>query len=111
MRPWISIIVCGVMVAAAGVACGQEMQVHGDTQREPFILESWTMDGGGGLVTGGPYELLTTIGQPEAGVAVGEDYVLMSGFLPGGDLGILFAGGFESGNTDRWSITVGGGLR
>ena len=45
-----------------------------------------TIDGGGGRSSGGPYELLSTIGQPDAAWSSGGDYELLGGFLPGGPL-------------------------
>jgi hypothetical protein len=48
---------------------------------------SWnTIDGGGGRSSGGPYELLSTIGQPDAAAMSGGNYELLGGFLPGGPL-------------------------
>ncbi len=45
---------------------------------------SWhTIDSGGGVSSGGPYTVMVTIGQPEAGVASGGDYELLGGFWPG----------------------------
>ena len=45
-----------------------------------------TIDGGGGRSSGGPYELLVTIGQPDAAAVSGGNYELLGGFLPGGPL-------------------------
>ncbi|MCP4708923.1 MAG: hypothetical protein GY869_09885 [Planctomycetes bacterium] len=41
-----------------------------------------TIDGGGGRSTGGTYTLEGTIGQPDAGLLSGGDYVLAGGFWP-----------------------------
>ena len=51
-----------------------------------YELSWYTVDGGGGQISGGDYELTTTIGQPEAGAASGGDYELLGGFWPGGPL-------------------------
>ncbi len=57
-----------------------------------YILTWWTIDNGGSgggigttkQLTGGPYELLSTVGQPEAYADInGGDYTLRSGFWPG----------------------------
>ena len=41
---------------------------------------SWhTIDGGGGLSSGGQYRVHGTIAQPEAGVMAGDDYELLGG--------------------------------
>ena len=51
-----------------------------------YELSWYTIDGGGGRSSGGPYELLGTIGQPDAAWSSGGDYELLGGFLPGGPL-------------------------
>lgn len=64
-----------------------------------------TIDGGGGTSTGGPYELVGTIGQHDAGVVSGGDYVVSGGFWAGSfgcvvnitDLRILAEWWLESG--------------
>ncbi len=45
-----------------------------------------TIDGGGGRSSGGPYELVGTIGQPDAAWSSGGNYELLGGFWPGGPL-------------------------
>jgi hypothetical protein len=71
-----------------------------------FELEWWTVDGGGGASSGGGYQLGAVIGQPDAGVHAGGDYELEGGFWPGVSPLLVFADGFESGDTSRWSQTV-----
>ena len=45
---------------------------------------SWnTIDGGAGTSTGGAFELIGTIGQPDAAVMSGGGFVLAGGFVPG----------------------------
>ena len=45
---------------------------------------SWhTIDGGGGVSSGGTYTLMGTIGQPEAGAMSGGRYEMVGGFWPG----------------------------
>ena len=51
-----------------------------------YELNWYTIDGGCGRSTGGPYELIATIGQPDAAWSSGGDYELLGGFLPGGPL-------------------------
>jgi hypothetical protein len=43
-----------------------------------------TIDGGGGVSSGGPYTLTGTIGQPDAAYSSGGDYEMLGGFWPGG---------------------------
>ena len=51
---------------------------------------SWsTIDGGGGRSSGGEYELLSTIGQPDAAYSAGGNYELLGGFWPGGPLCVV----------------------
>jgi hypothetical protein len=45
-----------------------------------YDLSWWTVDGGGGTVSGGSYTLAGTIGQPDAGILTGGDYTLGGGF-------------------------------
>ncbi len=49
---------------------------------QPFALESWSIDGGGGTSAGGGFSLTGTIGQPDAGVLSGGGFTLVGG-LPG----------------------------
>lgn len=45
---------------------------------------SWfSMDGGGGVSSGGPYALSGIIGQPDAGVLSGGTYTVTGGFAAG----------------------------
>ncbi len=49
-----------------------------------YDLSWWTVDGGGGAVSGGGYVLTGTAGQPDAGAALtGGGYTLTGGFWPG----------------------------
>jgi hypothetical protein len=43
----------------------------------------YTIDGGGGAGSGGPYEMNYTIGQPDFSVLSGSPYSLQDGFWPG----------------------------
>jgi hypothetical protein len=49
-----------------------------------YDLSWWSVDGGGGTVSGrgpsGPYSLSGTIGQPDAGVITGGGYTLSGGW-------------------------------
>ena len=51
-----------------------------------YSIDWYTIDGGGGTSSGGPYTLVGTIGQPDAGEMAGGDYVLSGGFWPGGPI-------------------------
>ena len=56
------------------------------TASSEYDLSWYTIDGGGGRSSGGPYELVGTIGQPDAAYSAGGGYELMGGFWPGGPL-------------------------
>jgi hypothetical protein len=48
-----------------------------------YSLDWSTLDGGGGLISGGSYRLVSTIGQPDAVASAGSGFTLQGGFLPG----------------------------
>jgi hypothetical protein len=54
---------------------------------------SWsTVDGGGGTISSGGYQLIGTIGQPDAGASLtGGSYTLTGGFWPGAAKNINYA--------------------
>ena len=45
-----------------------------------YSIDSFTIAGGGGTCSGGPYSLTATIGQIETGQSSGQNYSLASGF-------------------------------
>ena len=51
--------------------------------QEGYELSWWTVDGGGGVSSGGGYTLTGTIGQPDAGGLAGGGYSLPGGFWGG----------------------------
>jgi hypothetical protein len=73
-----------------------------------YSIDWYTIDGGGGTSSSGPYTLSGTIGQPDAGWMRGGDYELLGGFWPGGPLCIV---DFESfaGFAVQW-LDTGTGL-
>jgi hypothetical protein len=54
-----------------------------------YELSWYTIDGGGGRSSGGPYVLMGTIGQPDAAYSSGSQYELLGGFWPGGPICIV----------------------
>lgn len=48
-----------------------------------YSIDFFSIDGGGGISTGGSYSLVGTIGQPDAGKLTGGNYTLDGGFLSG----------------------------
>lgn len=57
------------LIVAAATAVGQS-----------YSIDWFTIDGGGGMSTGGVYSVSGTIGQPDAGTLSGGSYTLAGGF-------------------------------
>ncbi|MHC4624788.1 MAG: hypothetical protein ACYS4W_12895, partial [Planctomycetota bacterium] len=55
----------------------------------PYDLSWSTIDGGGGVSSGGLYILTGTVGQPDAASSAGGPYEALGGFWPGGPLCIV----------------------
>ena len=49
-----------------------------------FSMDWRTIDGGGGVSSGGDLSLAGTIAQPDAGPLAAGDLMLLGGFMPGG---------------------------
>jgi hypothetical protein len=62
-----------LLLALAGVNAGAQN----------YRIDWYTIDGGGGTSSGGPYTLSGTIGQPDAGRLSGGNFVLDGGFWAG----------------------------
>jgi len=77
-------LILGALLLSAGVVLAQSGEGASTALVTGFDLTWWTVDGGGGTVSGGAYELSGTIGQPDAGVLSGGGYTLAGGFWSGG---------------------------
>ncbi len=66
----------GAIVASMFLAVGA-------AQAQTYSIDWYTIDGGGGTSSGGPYTLSGTIGQPDAGRLSGGSFVLDGGFWGG----------------------------
>jgi hypothetical protein len=64
------VVSSGVVVTWAQTGGGYDLAWH-------------TIDGGGGLSSGGSYSAKSTIGQPDVDAMSGGDYNLQGGFWPG----------------------------
>ena len=73
MSIWVSFLIASAVPAGA---CGAV-----------FELSWFTVDGGGGMSTGGGFTLSGTIGQPDAGVMTGGGFTLSGGFWSGATTG------------------------
>jgi hypothetical protein len=69
-----------------------------------YELSWYTIDGGGGRSSGGPYELVGTIGQPDAAYSSGGNFELLGGFWPGGPLCVVNFESFAK-FAELWSVT------
>jgi hypothetical protein len=67
------LIAASLLVMASGPAA----------MAQPFTIDWYTIDGGGGTSTGGAFSLSGTIGQPDAGVMSGGTFTLTGGFWAG----------------------------
>jgi len=72
----LSLLIGLLLLAGAGLAYAQTGAI--------YELVAWTVDNGGDTpISGGDYELLSTVGQPEAAPDVsGGSYTVQSGFWP-----------------------------
>ena len=61
------ILLIGLLLPSLGVA-------------QNYSVDWFTIDGGGGLSTGGVYTVSGTIGQPDAGLMSGGNFTLQGGF-------------------------------
>jgi len=76
---WIKIGLLVLMVAGIMSVTGSVLANGGS-----YEIDWWSVDGGAGTITGGEYELVGVVGQPDAGeTASGGDYNLTGGFIPG----------------------------
>ena len=73
-----------------------------------YRIDWYTIDGGGGRSSGGPYVLTGTIGQPDADWSEGGNFELLGGFWPGGPLCFVEFDDFAR-FADHW-LGTGSGL-
>jgi hypothetical protein len=103
------VVLLSITVAAVAGATEPSPPKNAPDDPLPEAIASWTVDGGGGYAAGGDLEVEATIGQPDAGLRAGGGMVLDGGFWGRFvDDGTVFADGFETGDTGRWSGTTGG---
>lgn len=68
------------MNAAKSIWVGLILSAAISVSAQSYSIDWYTIDGGGGTSSGGPYTLSGTIGQPDAGVHAGGNYTLVGGF-------------------------------
>lgn len=90
--------------ASAGAARVEDHSgAPGAPSGDPYAIDHYTIDGGGGTSSGGTFEIQGTIGQPDADPlqpSTGGDFEITGGFWPGvapatPQPDALFANGFE----------------
>ena len=64
-------VIFSILVSLAAVAT---------LQAQPYTVDWFTIDGGGGTSSGGAYSISGTAGQPDAGTLGGGSYNLVGGF-------------------------------
>ncbi|CAG0959230.1 hypothetical protein GPROT1_00686 [Gammaproteobacteria bacterium] len=79
-RYWILI---ALMILAATVSSVWAQTETPATPNADYAIPWYTVDGGGGAVTGGAYTLDGTIGQADAGSLAGGGYTLSGGYWIG----------------------------
>ena len=87
---WVAALVLG----AAPVAQSNAQSSGGQYRIAPVAIA-----GGGGPISGGAYQITSTLGQPATSVLAGASYTLVDGFWsPVGSLTIdlIFRNGFDS---------------
>lgn len=99
----------GVDPATIRLATGESLAEYLGTQgMETFTVSKYSIDGGGGRVSGGNFSLIGSVGQPDAGRSSGGSYVLYSGFwAPVPSEEPLFSDGLDSGDLSGWDLAVG----
>lgn len=75
-----------------------------------YEISWYTIDGGGGTSSGGPYTLTGTIGQPDADWSSGGNYEVLGGYWPGGPLCIVEFDDFARFAEFWWLGSLGGDL-
>lgn len=84
------------------------IQASGAEEGSGFDLPWVSIDSGGGVSAGSVYRLTATVGQAEAGLSIGGEFVLSGGFLGSSSPLAIFSDGFESGDFSGWDVVVGG---
>jgi|APFre7841882724_1041349.scaffolds.fasta_scaffold04584_3 hypothetical protein len=75
------IILC--LVIAAMLTNGVSLRAMAQPLADVLSIPWWTVDNGGGVSQGGPYQISGTAGQPDAVNSAGGTYNLNGGFWSG----------------------------
>jgi hypothetical protein len=74
MKQIMALILVSLLLTVLGLSVGA---VGG------YALDWWTVDGGGGVSSGGNFDIQGTTGQPDAGVMSGGNFTVEGGFWGG----------------------------
>ncbi len=113
----ITFLLAGTLLLALAslitVESQEEPHGHGapdaDKASEVLDIPAYSIDGGGGTSSGDDFQLIGSVGQPDAGTVLeGDDYGLTGGVMAvvAPLQGILFCDGFESGDASSWSSST-----
>src|SRR5881394_954861 len=72
--------------------CAAAMVLSSDLRAQPYSIDWFTVDGGGGTSTGGVYSVSGTIGQPDAGGPLTNSQYSVTGGFWGAVLPVQQAG-------------------
>ncbi|CAG0932274.1 hypothetical protein TFLX_02514 [Thermoflexales bacterium] len=81
MKRYLILIALVILTAAASSVWAQAAIPAAPTA--DYEITWYTVDGGGGTVSGGVYTLDGTLGQPDAGTLIGGSYTLDGGYWHG----------------------------
>ena len=76
------LLILGLVIAATFTR-GVAVRAIAKPLADVFSISWWTMDNGGGVSQGSPYQISGTAGQPDAGDTTGGTYNLSGGFWSG----------------------------
>lgn len=71
-----------------------------------FSIPFFTIDGGSDVSVGGTFEVVGSVGQPDAGIVAGDGFYLSGGYWGPAGLPPLLADDFESGTAAAWASFV-----
>jgi hypothetical protein len=76
MKPWLIFILLIAILLLVSIPAAQ-------ADPQAYDLSWWSIDSGGGQTSGGVYNLQGVAGQPDAGILLGGNFSLSSGYLSG----------------------------
>lgn len=103
----------GAPVAEVSLLTGESLASFLERKGQASFDLSWySIDAGAARLAGEGFVLTGTIGQTEAGLLTGGEFVMRGGFTVVSEAevsGAIFTDGFESGDVTKWSNSTGTG--